>query len=181
MYEIKRSGIQGKGVFATLDIKKNKHLFRLNLDLLPSHSLEEIENDPKLKVIGDHSDFVGDGRYVIDLSPPSYMNHSCNPNCYVRMKSITIKDVYALRDIKKGEELTVDYTLTSVDQFAGKGFWSLDCRCRSVNCRGIVTGDFFKLPKEIQMKYYQNLPPSIIRKYTKRFRDLETDEEKGRK
>lgn len=178
MYEIKSSRIQGKGVFAIQNIMKNSRLFHLNLDLLPSHSLEEIDNDPRLKVNGDHSDYVGNGRYVIDLSPPSYMNHSCNPNCYVRMKTITIKDVYTLRDIKKGEELTVDYTLTSVDQFAGKDFWSLDCRCGSENCRGIVTGDFFTLPKETQLKFYQNLPSSIIRDFYDYFRELENLMEK---
>lgn len=70
MYEIKSSGIQGKGVFAIQNIAKNTHLFHINLDLLPSHSLEEIDNDLKLKVNGDHSDFVGNGRYVIDSFSP---------------------------------------------------------------------------------------------------------------
>ena len=37
------------------------------------------------------------------------MNHSCDPNTIVKHKSISIKDVYAFRDIKKGEELTHDY------------------------------------------------------------------------
>ncbi|MBY8992640.1 MAG: SET domain-containing protein-lysine N-methyltransferase [Candidatus Lokiarchaeota archaeon] len=171
MYEIKRSGIQGKGVFAIRNVKKNEHLFHIDLDLLPSYSLKEIDKDPKLKANGDHSDYVGNGRYAIDLSPSSYMNHSCNPNCYVRMKTITIKDVYALKDIKKGEELTLDYTLTSVDQFAGMGFWSMDCKCGSENCRGLVVGDFFTLPKEKQSKFYRNLPPSIIKKYASRFKE----------
>jgi len=61
------------------------------------------------------------------------MNHSCAPNCYIKMKIIAIKDVYALRDIEEGEELTHDYTLTSIDQFAGMGFWTEDCKCGSKN------------------------------------------------
>jgi hypothetical protein len=88
------------------------------------------------------------------------------------MKTITVKDLYALRDIDEGEKLTTDYTLTAVDQFAGMGFWALECKCVSVNCRGIVTGDFFMLPKDTQLKFYRNLPPSVIRKYKDRFKKL---------
>ena len=172
MYEIKNSIIKGKGVYTTRNIKKDDRIFHVNLNLLPSYTLEEIDGDPKLKAQGDHSDYVGHGRYVIDFSPASYMNHSCNPNCYIKMKTIAIKDVYALRDIQEGEELTSDYTLTSVDQFAGMGFWEGDCKCGSKNCRGILTGDFFTLSKEIQLKFYRNLPPSTIRKYNDRFKKL---------
>ena len=38
------------------------------------------------------------------------------------MKTIAIKDVYALRDIKRGEELTPDYTATSVISLLEKDF-----------------------------------------------------------
>ena len=120
----------------------------------------------------NHCDYVGHGKYVIDLSPESYMNHSCDPNCYVIMKTIAINDIYALRDIKEGEELTFDSTATSVDQFDGKGFWEMECKCGSSNCRGIVHGDFFKMPKSWQKKFYRNLPPSIRRKYKERFKEL---------
>lgn len=165
MYDIKKSTIKGKSVYATRDIVKNEHLFHIDLNQLPSYTLDEIAGNPKLDAKGDHSDYVGNGRYVIDFSPASYINHSCSPNCIEKMKTIVIKDIYALRDIKKGEELTTDYTLTAVDQFAGKGFWVMDCKCGSKNCRGKVTGDFFTLPKEIQGKFYGNLPSSIIKKY----------------
>ena len=88
------------------------------------------------------------------------------------MKSIAVKDIYAARDIEPGEELTIDYAATAVDQFAGQGFWVLDCKCGSANCRGRVSGDFFELPEELQKRYYPNLPPSIKRKYRARFRAL---------
>lgn len=172
MYEIKNSIIKGKGVYTTRNIEKEDQIFHVNSNLLPSYTLEEIDRDPKLKAQGDHSDYVGHGKYVIDFSPASYMNHSCAPNCYIKMKTIAIKDVYALKDIEVGEELTHDYTLTSVDQFAGMGFWEVDCKCRSKNCRGILTGDFFTLPIDIQLKFYRNLPPSIIRRYYHRFKKL---------
>ncbi len=110
--------------------------------------------------------------YVIDLSPPSYMNHSCAPNCYVKMESLELKDVYALQDIAPDEELTIDYTLTAVDQFAGQGFWEFDCNCGSKECRGKITGDFFTLPRATQLKFYKNLPLSIIQQYIDHFERL---------
>ena len=152
MYEIKKSTIKGKGVYATRDIAKNEYLFHTNLGQLPSYTLEEIAKIPNLNVNGEHSEYYGNGRYVINFSPASYINHSCSPNCYERMKTIIIKDVYALRDIKKGEELTTDYSLTSVDQFAGKGFWVMDCKCGSKDCRGNLYFDIiFKSPKKISV------------------------------
>ena len=120
-YEIKNAENKGQGVFATRYIKKGKLLFHLDLTLLPCYTLNEISQNPEISQLGDHSDYMGNGKYVIDLSPPSHINHSCCPNCVVKMTTIAIKDVFALRNIKEGEELTVDYTLTAVDQFDGKG------------------------------------------------------------
>jgi SET domain-containing protein len=174
IYTLKESVHKGVGVFAARYIVKNEHIFHRDLSSLQSYSLQEIDRLAKedLGLNGDRTDYIGHGRYVFDNSPMAFMNHSCDPNCYVKMRSIAIKDVYALRDIEKDEELTHDYTATSVDQFAGKGFWVLNCRCGSENCRGHVTGDFFEMPYEWQMKYYPYLAPSIKRKYRDRLRNL---------
>ncbi len=171
-YEIKETKSKGKGVFISRSIKKGEYLFHLDLTLLQSYTLNEISQNPELSQVAEHSDYIGNGKYVIDLSPPSYINHSCAPNCVVKMESISIKNVIALRDIMEGEELTVDYTLTAVDQFDGKGFWVLNCKCGSENCRGKVVGDFFTLPKEYQRKFYKNLPPTIIEQYKKYYQTL---------
>lgn len=167
---IKETKNKGLGVFTSKNSKKGSHIFHINLTKLKKYSLNEIEENPNLD--GDHSSYVGHGKYIMDYSSPSYLNHSCDPNCYIKMKTIALRDVYALRDIKRGEELTVDYTATSVDQFAGMGFWREKCRCGSRKCRKILQGDFFKLSRSLQKKYYSNLPPSIKRKYKRRFEKL---------
>jgi hypothetical protein len=167
---IKQTSDRGLGVFASRGFEKAEHIFHVDLRRLKKYSANEIDENPRLE--GDHADYVGHGGYAIDHSPASYMNHSCNPNCYVKMRTIAVKDVYALRDIAEGEELTHDYTATSVDQFAGKGFWQEECRCGSGNCRGIVQGDLFKLPRKLQRAYYRDLPPSIKRKHRHRFARL---------
>jgi len=169
-YEIKKTRGKGLSVFAARDFREGEHIFQEDLTKLEKHTVAEIDAHPEWD--GDHSDYVGHGKYAISHTPVSYMNHSCDPNCYVKMRTIAKKDIYAMRDIRKGEELTVDYTATSVDQFAGKGFWVMECKCGSENCRGKVDGDFFKLLESLQKKYYPNLPPSIKRKYRDRFRRL---------
>jgi len=172
---LKETSEKGFGVFAAKDIKQGEHIFHVDLTGLPRYTWTEleriVEENPELD--GDHANYVGRGQYVIEDTPASYMNHSCDPNCYFKMKSIAVYDVYALRDIAGGEELTHDYTATAVDQFDGQVTWALECHCGCENCRGKVTGDFFRLPEEWQATYYPYLPPSIKRKYRDRLRHLD--------
>ena len=167
-YTIRKTANKGQGLFSTRDIRKGEHILHKDLTNLRKYTLNEASEHPD----GDHADYVGYGKYVIDYSPGSYINHSCDPNCYVKAKRIAVRDIYAFKNIKAGEELTCDYAAQAVDQFAGKGFWVLDCHCGSRNCRGKVTGDLFQLPKDLQKIYYPNLPPSIKRKYREQFRIL---------
>jgi len=82
----------------------------------------------------NHTDYVGKGLYVLMQAPSKFVNHSCEPNTYVK----NAQDI-ALRNIKKGEEITTDYSINGVDE------WELKCNCGSKNCRKIVYGDFRKL------------------------------------
>lgn len=67
-------------------------------------------------------------------APYRYLNHSCDPNCefnYEEVESgIPILYVIALREIRSGEELTIDYN------------WPADaaipCQCGAHNCRGWI-------------------------------------------
>ena len=170
LYIIRKVKGKGKGVFATRNIISGDKIMHLDLTNLKSYSLKEINQNPKLQ--SNHCDYVGHGRYVIDFSLSSYMNHSCEQNCISKHKNIKVKEIIALKNIKKGEELTQDYAAGAVDQFDGKGFWSMECKCNSKNYRKRVTGDFFKLPIKLQKIYYPYLPPSIKRKYKNKFSKL---------
>ena len=59
-----------------------------------------------------------------------YINHSCDPNTFFRCTPERA-EVYARRDIAKGEELTCDY---GESQHEG----TLPCRCGAANCRGFI-------------------------------------------
>jgi uncharacterized protein len=59
-----------------------------------------------------------------------FINHSCEPNTFMR-RTRDRAEFYALRDIAKGEELTVDY---EDSHHEGK----LRCRCGATRCRGWI-------------------------------------------
>jgi hypothetical protein len=59
-----------------------------------------------------------------------FINHSCSPNTFMRVMKDRV-EFYALKNIKKGEELSCDYGETHHD---GK----LPCRCGAKNCRGFI-------------------------------------------
>lgn len=159
-YIVKAAVGKGKGLFSSTDIKEGEVLFKVDLSKNKSYTPEEIAKMPN----NNHADYVGRGRYAISFHPYSYMNHSCNPNIVVKHDSIAKSTFIAMRDIKKGEELTHDYGVGAMDQF-GKTLWIMDCKCESKNCRKKIPGDFFKQPKETQRKYYKYLPPTIKRRY----------------
>ena len=59
-----------------------------------------------------------------------FINHSCNPNVYMR-RAFRKVEYYTLRTIKKGEELTCDYGETHHEG-------TLPCKCGAKNCRGFI-------------------------------------------
>jgi SET domain-containing protein len=75
----------------------------------------------------------GDGRALDASIKPNelrYINHSCNPNTYMRVCYSQV-EYYTLRVINLDEELTCNYGPTHHD---GK----LKCRCGAVNCKGFL-------------------------------------------
>lgn len=166
---------RGRGLFTSRGISMGDVLFRENLMGLPRHTLAEVQQNPD----GDHSHYVGRGMYVIEDGLPAFMNHSCDPNCYYLKHGIGIYDVVAFRDIEAGEELTHDYTASSINQLEGRFYFEERCNCGSPDCRGVVHGDFFRMPEEWQARFYHFLPPSTRRKYRDRFAHIRGKRRKG--
>jgi len=59
------------------------------------------------------------------------VNHSCEPNVGMGGNVVLV----SMRDIAAGEELTIDYAL-----FLGDPGFSMECRCGTAACRGMVRG-----------------------------------------
>jgi hypothetical protein len=120
--EKRRSGIAGWGVFATQSIPKNKRIIDYAGEKITSRESERRER--RYLQRGRIWCFKLSERYVRDAAVGGnlarYINHACRPNCYTQIVGDTIW-IRAARTIRKGEELTYDY---STD---GEAF--IPCRC----------------------------------------------------
>ncbi len=67
---------------------------------------------------------------TINSNELRYVNHSCGPNTYMRVINNHV-EFYALKNIKKGEELTCNYGLTHHEG-------TLPCKCGAKNCKGFI-------------------------------------------
>ncbi|MEK7567350.1 MAG: SET domain-containing protein [Patescibacteria group bacterium] len=123
--EIRKSEIEGKGVFAARNIEKGEHVYSYPSGKIigASDILRIPENDKR------YLDKIGDGKFEIIEPPARYVNHSCNPNIEEKDRK-----AFALRDIKRGEEITIDYDKIA---YIEKPF---KCQCDSKNCRRLVRG-----------------------------------------
>lgn len=138
---IKDTKKYGKGVFAGEDIKKGSIIHTLDgkkmsgkvmLDLILSG--KECIDDP----------FQIGKRTYIDLNEKSRsFNHSCNPTAGVRK----VGEMFALRDIKKGEEITYDYSLINAPTE-----YEMKCKCGFKNCRKIIS-HVLTIPKKRLEQY----------------------------
>lgn len=77
-----------------------------------------------------------------------YINHSCKPNAGI-LGSVTF---VALRRIKKGEEITFDYSISEEGPF-----WKMVCRCGEPDCRKVIE-NICSLPRVTYRKYLPYVP-----------------------
>lgn len=143
--EIRETSLNGKGTFATEDIKKGEMIYIRGGELM---RMEEAYN----YVPGECPDgiwpitdeyWLGARSKEEFESQKVYVNHSCDANCGLRGEITCV----AMRDIKAGEEITQDYGLLDNSDY------KLECTCGSPNCRKIITGKDWKR-KDLQEKYY---------------------------
>lgn len=83
-----------------------------------------------------HATQVGPARWARHGGLGPKVNHSCDPNCGVRLNDGQAFDFVARRSIGTGQELTFDYAMRNftIDHFPG------ECLCGAGRCRGSVTG-----------------------------------------
>ncbi len=101
MIVIKKSSIGqfDKGVFANRDFKKGDVVIKYNLKALTKEEFGKLPKSEK-KFTHEHRKQI----YLYSI-PERYVNHSTDPNTRQDLKK---KCDVAIRDIKKGEEITTD-------------------------------------------------------------------------
>ena len=119
----RRSDLHGYGVFAAEPINKNRRIIDYAGELIPN-SRSGAREARYLKQ-GCIWVFRVNRRWSRDAAVGGniarFINHSCTPNCYFEVVDKTIW-IRAAREIKRGEELTYDYSII--------GTRSIACRCR---------------------------------------------------
>ena len=149
---IKSTKKYGNGVFAVEEIKKGEVIHTLSGDRMDSVEMANRVTSKKEYV--DDPLQVGKRTYI-DLNEVSRtFNHNCDPNAGLRKRS----ELFALRDIKRGDEITFDYSTTIAPTR-----WRMKCKCGSENCRKIL-GDVLSIPKK-QLKKYKEL--GALQRYMK--------------
>ena len=133
LYKIKKSKIDNRGLYAATNIKKDTKIIEYKGKII---TVKETETNPKfdndkaiyLFNLNKKYDLDGDFKY----NTARLINHSCDPNCEVDSVGLKLW-IYALKDIKKNEELTYDYGF-SFD----KDYKDFPCKCAQKKCVGFI-------------------------------------------
>ena len=128
---VRRSKIHRYGLFAQQFIPARKYIIeytgeRLNKKQAKKFDGTSFSDAPYLFTVNSY--------WTIDGTSgggAQYVNHSCDPNVYAIIRNKRIYFV-ALRNIIRGEELTLDYHLVADE--------TIPCRCGSAKCRGKLNG-----------------------------------------
>ena len=121
MFRVGRSRT-GLGLFAIAPIKKRKRIAEYKGRLLTTEAANKIESR------GNRYLYEINSRWTIDGTPRSnlarYANHSCNPNADTTIVKRRIF-IFALRNIKPGEEIVYNYGIDYLKNVIGKS----NCKC----------------------------------------------------
>jgi uncharacterized protein len=142
---MRTSSIQGTGVFAPRSFVKGDVVLAIDDSRIVDdvHPLKSGE-DPR------HCDYLQGGKVILMKAPERYINHSCDPNTYVKTVNGE-RLVIARRSIAPDEEITYDYSVNG----GGNTVWT--CSCGAKRCRRQIHSDFFHLPIELQKEYLPEL------------------------
>ncbi len=153
-FEVGESSIEGRGGFAVCDIQKGDIICTMGGDTKTFEDFEEMHRLGHTRISCDQLQ-IGVRTYIFLEEPYVFLNHSCNPNAGIKGQ----RTMTALRDIKKGEEITYDYSATewTVQDYPPyyTDGWPMHCRCNSSECRTKVAC-FLYLPESVKRKYVES-------------------------
>ncbi|MEP3655765.1 MAG: SET domain-containing protein-lysine N-methyltransferase [Litorimonas sp.] len=136
---VKPNGKLGLAAYATADILTGT---RIAVFTGETYQAETALGLPA--IMRDHAIQVGPQQFVFGYKGLAHrLCHSCDPNCSIR----NLTEIYAVREIKSGEQLTWDYRCSENSN------WVLqNCLCNSDRCTGSVA-NFDSLPLKMKSEY----------------------------
>ena len=133
LYKIKKSKIDKNGLYANCDIKKGTKIIEYKgkiISVKKSAESPKFDNGKAIYLFNINKRLDLDGNFKFNTA--RLINHSCNPNCEVFGTGLKIW-VYAMKNIKKGDELSYDYGFSFDEDYK-----QFPCRCGSNNCVGFI-------------------------------------------
>ena len=137
---VRSSPVHGRGVFAVTQIRANEQILEYKGKRV---SWAQAQRQYARSAAKDGHTFyfdLDDGR-VIDGAQGGnsarWVNHSCAPNCEAEQDGSRVFFL-ALRDIKPGEELFIDYGLIVEGRKTAALKKLYACRCGVDTCRGTM-------------------------------------------
>lgn len=145
----------GFGLFAKEKIKKGEQIIVFGGYVMDQNHFDSLSDKMKNYPIQITDNLYYGLSKISEIENADYLNHSCDANCGFDGEIIVV----AIRDINKGEEITIDYAMTiSSDKIE-----PMKCYCGSRVCRGIVKSNDWKI-KELQKRYKNYFEPFLIKK-----------------
>jgi SET domain-containing protein len=143
--QVKPSDLGGLGVFAEEDYAPGTKLIQFTGPIL---TLEQSQTGDDHE---DHTLQIGPDRYVGPSGKlDDYVNHSCSPNCGIRLLEGGVWLV-TVGWVLSDEEFTYDYSTTIYDN----DDWVMrGCKCGSKECR-VVIGKYSQLPYDTRKAYHK--------------------------
>jgi len=125
---VKQSSIHGRGCFATTRFAGRKKIAEYTGEKITNAEAERRGHRRVLRISGLDQRWSIDGS--VGGNGTHYINHSCKPNSFMQTVGGHLL-VMALRDIRAGEEITIDY-VSSLHSDRKR------CSCKVPGCRGTI-------------------------------------------
>lgn len=141
-FEVRRSGIAGRGAFARARIPKGRRVIEYVGEIISVEEADRRYPEDKKK-LHYTTLFTLDRKRIIDAefdgNDARFINHCCQPNCITVDYDGRIY-IETKRTIEKGEELTYDYKFDRSDD-PKDDKWQEKlyvCHCAAPRCRGTM-------------------------------------------
>ena len=150
---VKKSAIQGRGVFAKRSIKKGERIIEYVGERISHEEASKRYDDEGMRRHHTFLFSVNDD-LCIDATASGnearFINHCCEPNTEV----VVVRDrvyIKAARDITPGDEIYYDYWYTTDESYTLEDLQRVyPCRCGAEACRGTLAA--VEKPKKAKKK-----------------------------
>ncbi len=138
--EVRKSPIDGLGIFARREIPKGTRIIEYTGEKISNAEADRRYDDESMK--RHHTFlFILNSRTCVDAAyagnAARFINHSCDPNCEAVIERGHIW-IDAVRTIPAGTELAYDYMYEDDAEYTEEDLRFYECHCGAANCRGTI-------------------------------------------